>query len=139
MRFIGWLTALVSDAKIASFQPSDGLVAYWPGEGNANDIVGGNHGTLRGGATFATGVVGQAFSFDGVDDGFTASSTGLPTGSSDRSIDFWLNSPNMAVGNRFLLGWGNPATAQMSSITIGLADLPTRKAFFWGFFCLSLL
>ena len=43
-------------------------VAWWPGEGNADDIVGGNHGTLNNGATFAPGVIGQAFSFDGVDD-----------------------------------------------------------------------
>ena len=45
--------------------PPAGLVAWWPGEGNANDIVGGNNGTLMNGATFAPGVVGQAFSFDG--------------------------------------------------------------------------
>ena len=46
-------------------QAPDGLVAWWPGDGNANDIIGGNHGTLRNGATFAPGMVGQAFSFDG--------------------------------------------------------------------------
>jgi len=43
----------------------DGLVSWWPGEGNANDIADANNGTLQGGATFATGRVGQAFSFDG--------------------------------------------------------------------------
>jgi len=42
-----------------------GLVSRWPGDGNANDVVGGNHGTLQGGATFAPGKVGQAFRFDG--------------------------------------------------------------------------
>ena len=51
----------------AAIQSSDGLVSWWPGDGNANDIVGGNDGTLSGGATFAPGMVGQAFSFDGVD------------------------------------------------------------------------
>ena len=45
-----------------------GLVHWWPGDGNADDIVGGNHGTLSSGAAFAQGMVGQAFSFDGVDD-----------------------------------------------------------------------
>lgn len=43
-----------------------GLVSHWPGEGNANDAVGSNNGTLQGGATFAPGFVGQAFSLDGV-------------------------------------------------------------------------
>ena len=45
-----------------------GLVSKWPGDGDADDIVGGNHGTLMNGATFAPGKVGQAFSLDGVGD-----------------------------------------------------------------------
>ena len=48
--------------------PPAGMVAWWPGENNASDIQGGNDGTLENGATFATGEVGQAFSFDGVND-----------------------------------------------------------------------
>ncbi|MBI4463410.1 MAG: LamG domain-containing protein, partial [Acidobacteria bacterium] len=46
--------------------PPSGLVSWWPGEGNANDIQGTNNGTITG-TTFATGKVGQAFSFDGND------------------------------------------------------------------------
>jgi hypothetical protein len=43
-----------------------GLVGWWPGEGNANDIVGTNNGTLMGGATAnQAGYVGLAFKFDG--------------------------------------------------------------------------
>lgn len=45
-----------------------GLVSWWPGDGNANDIVGPNQGTLQNGATFASGLIDQAFSFDGTDD-----------------------------------------------------------------------
>jgi len=48
--------------------PPTGPVSWWPGDGNANDIINGNDGTLQNGATFAPGKVGQAFSFDGVDD-----------------------------------------------------------------------
>ena len=45
---------------------SPGLVAWWPGEGDANDLAGTNNGALLGGATAsAAGEVGQAFSFDG--------------------------------------------------------------------------
>ena len=43
-------------------------MSWWPGDGNANDIIGRNPGTLVNGATFAPGMVGQAFSLDGVDD-----------------------------------------------------------------------
>jgi len=49
--------------------PPPGLISWWPGEGDARDVAGTNHGTLINGAsTTAMGVVGQAFSFDGVDD-----------------------------------------------------------------------
>jgi hypothetical protein len=48
--------------------PPAGLVGWWPGETNANDIAGANNGTLLNGATFALGKVGWAFSLDGTDD-----------------------------------------------------------------------
>ena len=45
--------------------PPAGLVAWWPGDGNANDIAGTNNGTLLDAASFAPGEVGSAFSFNG--------------------------------------------------------------------------
>ena len=39
--------------------PPSGLVSWWPGDGNASDIVDGNDGALENGATFAAGHVGQ--------------------------------------------------------------------------------
>jgi hypothetical protein len=45
--------------------PPPGLVGWWPAEGNADDVIGGNNGTLEGGAAFATGKVGQGFRLDG--------------------------------------------------------------------------
>lgn len=47
--------------------PPQGLVAWWQAENNGN-AVGGYNVLLRNGASFAAGKVGQAFSFDGVDD-----------------------------------------------------------------------
>jgi hypothetical protein len=45
--------------------PPSGLVSWWRAEGTARDSVAGNHGTLLNGASFASGMVGQAFSFSG--------------------------------------------------------------------------
>src|SRR5262249_7082724 len=42
-----------------------GLVSWYKGEGNANDALGTNNGTLQGGVTFTTGEVGQAFNLNG--------------------------------------------------------------------------
>lgn len=44
---------------------SNSLVAYWPANGNYDDVVGGNNGTPYGGMTFAPGKYNQAFSFNG--------------------------------------------------------------------------
>lgn len=45
--------------------PSPNLVSWWPGDGNAGDLMGRSNGTLSGGVAFATGQVGQAFNMDG--------------------------------------------------------------------------
>src|SRR5258706_123934 len=43
-----------------------GLVGWWPGDGNANDIAGADNGTFVGGATAtAAGIVGATFTLDG--------------------------------------------------------------------------
>jgi hypothetical protein len=48
---------------------TNGLVAHYEFEGNANDSSGnGNHGTEHGGVSYVDGVIGKAGSFDGVDD-----------------------------------------------------------------------
>ncbi|MBI3194004.1 MAG: putative Ig domain-containing protein, partial [Ignavibacteriae bacterium] len=66
-----------------------GLITWWKGENNANDSQDGNNGTLQNGTTFATGKVGQAFSFDGVDDYAIATSY---TGGPVYAFEFWFNS-----------------------------------------------
>jgi hypothetical protein len=69
---LAFLLAAVEPAQAqapASCLPApSGLVAYWPAEGNANDIVAGHDGILRNGVTFVPGRIGQAFGFDGIDD-----------------------------------------------------------------------
>ena len=49
-------------------QAPEGMVSWWAGEGHPLDLIGTNHGILQNGVTYATGMVAQAFSFDGVDD-----------------------------------------------------------------------
>ena len=56
-------------SAVDAVPPPSGLVGWWPGDGFALDVSGnGNHGTLQNGAIYTTGKVGQAFSFDGIDD-----------------------------------------------------------------------
>ncbi len=69
-----------------------GLIAWWPGEGNAVDVINGNNGTLVNGATFAPGVCGQAFDVRGGSDYVSIPDGGeidLPAGSRV-SIACWV-------------------------------------------------
>lgn len=79
MRRLFWLVlALATGITLAHFnsaacscvEPRPGLVAWWPGDGNLNDIIGGNSGIQFGNITFADGYVGRAFKLDGT--GFIA-------------------------------------------------------------------
>ena len=69
--------------------PPAGMVAWWPGEGNANDIAGTNNGVLEGGVAFATGEVGKAFSFDGVSGYITNGMPGLTNILNSYTMEFW--------------------------------------------------
>lgn len=51
-----------------SVTPPGGLISSWHADGSAIDTVSGNNGVLHGGAVYAAGVYGKAFSFDGEDD-----------------------------------------------------------------------
>src|SRR5262249_36974468 len=43
---------VAAQSSPACVTPPSGMVAWWPGDGNANDIQGSNNGTLQNGATF---------------------------------------------------------------------------------------
>ncbi len=58
-------------AQVPSYVPTDGLVGYWPFNGNANDESGnGNNGTINGATSSSDrfGNENNSYSFDGVDD-----------------------------------------------------------------------
>ncbi len=63
----------------------------WKGEGNANDSTGNNPGTIQGGVTYAPGVIGQAFQFNG-----TSSAVVVPDNAG-------LDTPNFTIGGWFKL------------------------------------
>lgn len=81
--------------------PPPGIVSWWSGDGNANDILGTHHGTPQNGATFAPGIVGQAFSLDGVDDHvqFGEVLSGLSGGF---TLDAWIQT-TATVGNKAII------------------------------------
>jgi len=56
---------LATPASAQCTPPPPGLISWWPAEGVATDLTGGNNGTLSGATTFTAGLVGQAFKLGG--------------------------------------------------------------------------
>ena len=91
---LGFVFVCFSQSKEvrASGECSD-IVGYWQAENDAKDSADAHDGTLMNGATFTTGKVGQAFSFDGSDDYVSVSnaSESIVGYNKSRSVELWFN------------------------------------------------
>jgi hypothetical protein len=80
-------------AQLPSYVPTNGLVGWWPFNGNANDESGnGNNGTVNG-ATLTTdrfGIANKAYSFDGVDDIISLQNSSNFNFNNGKAISFWV-------------------------------------------------
>ena len=77
----------------------DGLIAYYPFDGDANAKIGTLNGTVSG-ANLTAGrnnVINTAYSFDGVDD-YIEFGTGMLSGDGEFSILIWINTSSTESG-----------------------------------------
>src|SRR6266568_2221379 len=83
-----WLFPLLGQGQPCVPVPS-GLISWWPGEGNALDSGGTNHGALIGNVSYAASRVGLGFVFDGSGD---AVRVGNPTSLQlqDLTVEAWI-------------------------------------------------
>ena len=79
--------------------PLAGEVGRWQAEGDAQDCVGGSHGTLVNGAGFGTGQFGQAFALDGVDDYVAVPDAQALDLTQTITLAAWINPVNPANGD----------------------------------------
>jgi hypothetical protein len=84
------------------------VISWWPGDGTADDIVGGHNGTLENNAKYATGFVCQAFSFGGVNDFVDVGEVDLP---STFSVEAWVF-PNDTTTFQIILSKDNSKNAR---------------------------
>jgi len=110
-------------SQIPNYVPQNGLVGWWPFNGNANDESGnGNHGTVNGATLTADrfGNVNQAYGFDGVDDSISViSSANIQlTSSNILSIECWFYNFNSPVYGGALISKYQNGTPINSSIAL---------------------
>ncbi|MBX7211632.1 MAG: choice-of-anchor D domain-containing protein [Verrucomicrobiaceae bacterium] len=102
------------------------ITDWWPGEGAVGDIIGGYHGSLKNGATYATGKVGRCFSFDGVDDVMELPNSGALNLAGSFTIEAWINPTNIA-GQPTIIG---KRSADANSVAYQLYLSNGRLAFY---------
>jgi hypothetical protein len=101
------LCSLVSfGAAQPCLKPPPDMTGWWPGDGDADDIINGNPGALQGGAMFAAGQVGQAFFLDGIDDFVNlGNAPNLRVSGGNFTVDAWVrfnalsHPPGANIGN----------------------------------------
>ncbi len=76
-------------ARTGCIAPPPGIVAWWPGDGNVADIISTNRSAVVGLTGFAKGFVGEAFSFNGVDDEVMNLVPGLTNITDSFTMEFW--------------------------------------------------
>ena len=97
-------------AQIPNYVPTNGLVGWWPFNGNAIDeSVNTNDGTVNGATLTADrfGNVNSAYSFDGVNDFIKCLNAG-PTGNPKLTVSFWMKTTSSNYGSLF--GYGDNGT-----------------------------
>ena len=122
-------TAVLTVNPPPSCDPApSGIVGWWPGEGNAYDIIGTNNGTLQGGASYTSGKVGQAFTFDG-----SGSYVNIPDSplldsfSNSITVELWLkandtsaNSDWQGIVTKGNAAWAVQATSGAKTVSFGM-------------------
>ncbi len=99
MDYVGGFTLVVSNKNNSSdCTPAPaGLVAWWPGDGNANDVFGVNNGTFVGSISYAPGEVGQSFNFDGVTGGVQIPDSPMLSFTNELTVEFWYKDTGSVI------------------------------------------
>jgi len=103
------LSTLVS-AQVPSYLPTNGLVGWWPFNGNANDSSGYDNHMRISGATLTSGIDSinnSAFSFNGVSDYLVDTNPSFSFGEdSSFTVSVWMNPSSLNIG-REIVNYGS--------------------------------
>ena len=107
--FITWHRP--SSRSQACIPQPNGLTAWWPGDGDASELISGRYGEFQDDATTGSGLVDFAFRLDGHFDFINIpDSAGLNFGPGDFTIDLWVNFTDIAGEQVLIEKWvqGDP-------------------------------
>lgn len=117
----------VMDFVIVSAVPvPSGVISWWPGAGNVEDVYQSNNGTWSGAATYGAGEVGQGFAFGGTNSLTVPNATSLnPT--NGLTVEAWVwPSANSSLSTLVIKGsdaaWSYFLALDSDNTLVGLVD-----------------
>lgn len=115
---------------------TNGLVAYYPLEGNLNDASGNGHHGTGVGVTLATnhlGFANSAYAFNGSGCYISASVPNLPFDNSPRTATAWVKMDSCPIAAS-IVSWGYGDGNLVNSMAMGSAMFVTPQLYFWNSF-----
>jgi hypothetical protein len=112
MRKIFTIAIIALSMNVFGQVPTNGLVGYWPFNGNANDESGNGHNGTVSGATLTTdrfGNANKAYSFNGTSNYIMTNYTGV-LGNNNRTICAWVKVQNISSFST-IVGYGSTSSA----------------------------
>ena len=88
-----FLHSLSVEAQVPSYVDTNGLVGWWPFDGNANDYSGnGNNGTVNGASLTSDrfGSANSAYDYDGINDYIQVNANSNLDIQNTLSFSFWM-------------------------------------------------
>ena len=106
LTFLTFLTFLSANAQVPSYVPTNGLVGYWPFNGNANNEINLSESNVVNGATLAQDRFGQnnkCYYFNGISDDIITGNYGVS--GTGISMSFWYKTSQLTANN-YMITWG---------------------------------
>ena len=115
MKKIVIICSIILKGTLCAQVSTSGLVSNWPFSGNANDVVGGNNGTVFN-ATLTPDRFGNpncAYKFNGTSSYIIMANAGI-TGTVSRSVSFWAKSSSTSLTAAFACGTSGAFAVQFN-------------------------
>ena len=126
------LTAQIIKAQVPSYVATNGLIGYWPFNGNANDESGNGKNGVKfqvSGTTDRFGNLNSAYSFDGISSYIeVTNSAGFDLGGNDFTISVWVNSQSNIVSQGTHLISKSVNALVLGTYDNGSSGLPNTNA-----------
>ena len=117
-------------AGTVSADLNNGLVAYYPFNGNADDSVGNNNGTVYG-AQWTAGYIDGALSFDGDGDYVEIADDDSLDLTGGATLAAWINTNSLTTWQGIVGRWNFAGSPDKESILLDLGPDLDNKLWFW--------